>query len=244
MKENTVSHYTLIVKRHFLLYNIKNVLLVVLMQEIILRQSSPEIMLLCQRDKRLGKLISAIGDLTYTIPDDDYAFMIHEIIEQMLSVKAGRAIYGRFVDLCDGTVSPDRVSALTDDQIKGIGTSRPKVRCIREFTDYVSAGCFDKTQFLSMSDSEIIESLTRVRGIGNWTAKMYLIFVMNRKNVLPFEDRAFLQVFSWLYNTQNCQPDVVQKKCKKWRPYSSYAARYFYRALDMGMTNEEFHLYK
>ena len=95
-----------------------------------------------------------------------------------------------------------------------------------------------------MTDSEIMKSLTSIKGIGNWTAKMYLIFVLNRPDILPVEDVAFLQAYQWLYKTDDRTPKSVQKKCNKWKPYSSIAARYLYRALDGGLTKEEFHLYK
>lgn len=83
-----------------------------------------------------------------------------------------------------------------------------------------------------------------MRSIGLWTAKMYLIFVLNRQNVLPVEDVAFLQSYKWMYKTDDISKNSVMKKCKKWSPYSSIAARYLYRALDIGLTKSEFHLYK
>lgn len=95
-----------------------------------------------------------------------------------------------------------------------------------------------------MSDQEIIRELTSIKGIGIWTAKMYLIFVLDRPNVLPYEDGAFLQAYRWAYKTDNLSPDAIKKKCKKWSPYSSIAARYLYRALDTGLTKDEFHLHK
>lgn len=63
-------------------------------------------------------------------------------------------------------------------------------------------------------------------------------------SVLPYEDGAFLQSYRWLYKTDDCSPTSIKKKCSKWRPYSSTAARYMYRALDMGLTKKEFHLFK
>ena len=95
-----------------------------------------------------------------------------------------------------------------------------------------------------MDDPDVIKMLTSIKGIGNWSAKMYLIFALNRQDILPFEDMAFLQTYQWMYKTSDCKPASVSAKCKKWRPYSSIAARYMYRALDMGLTKEEFHLYK
>lgn len=73
---------------------------------------------------------------------------------------------------------------------------------------------------------------------------MYLIFVLDRPDVLPTTDVAFLQVYKWLYKTNDCSKQSVIKKCKKWTPYSSTAARYFYRILDSGYTKEKFHLFK
>ena len=96
----------------------------------------------------------------------------------------------------------------------------------------------------NLSDQEIITQLTRFHGIGNWTAKMFLLFVLDRPDILPVEDGAFLQTYRWMYKTSDCSEKSVNKKCKKWKPYSSIASRYFYKALHMGLTKEEFHLFK
>jgi DNA-3-methyladenine glycosylase II len=89
--------------------------------------------------------------------------------------------------------------------------------------------------FSALSDTEIIRQLTSLRGIGTWSAKMYLIFVLNRLDVLPYEDGAFLQVYKWLYATEDVKPAAIIERCEPWKPYSSLAARYLYRALDAGM---------
>lgn len=91
---------------------------------------------------------------------------------------------------------------------------------------------------------DVIKKLTSVRGIGNWTAKMYLLFVLGRQDILPYEDGAFLQSYRWMYRTDECATQAVLKRCKKWKPYSSIASQYLYRALDMGLTKTEFHLNK
>ena len=95
-----------------------------------------------------------------------------------------------------------------------------------------------------MDDKQAIKELTKISGVGNWTAKMFLIFVLNRSDILPYEDVAFLQGYGWLYKTNDFSKASVEKKCKKWKPYSSIAARYMYKALDGGHTKEEFHLFK
>lgn len=214
-------------------------------QIITLSSDMPEIQYLCKKDKRLAKLISVIGPITYTPYDKDpYSFMVHEIIEQMLSVKAGQRIYLRLKEICGGCVCPLRISNLTDDEIKSTGTSNAKVSYIRNITDYAERGLLDIERMQQLSDKDIIRELTDIRGIGTWTAKMYLMFVLNRPNILPYEDGAFLQVYRWLYKTDICDRDSVIHRCKKWRPYASIASRFFYRALDCGLTKDEFHLFK
>lgn len=216
------------------------------MSEIItLNSESLPIQHLLRKDKRLAKVISMVGDISYEPHSDDpYSFLIHEIIEQMMSIKAGQKIYSRLENLCGGNVAPDTISKLTDEQIRSTGTSNAKVSYIRNVTDAVNTGQLDFNALSAVSDEEVIKTLTSLRGLGTWTAKMYLLFVLNRQDVLPYEDGAFLQSYRWLYKTDDCSPSSIKKKCSKWRPYSSTAARYMYRALDMGLTKKEFHLFK
>lgn len=215
-------------------------------ETVTLNLDSSEIVYLCSRDKRLAKVITTIGPITYTKRDDtdSYAFLVHEIIEQMLSIKAGQRIYSRLNELCDGNICPQVISKLSVEQIRGIGTSAAKAEYIINLTSYVLSGKLDLAGLRNEPDSTVIKKLTAIRGIGTWTAKMYLLFVLNRPDILPYEDGAFLQSYRWMYKTNDCNPNVVISKCKKWSPYSSIAARYLYRALDCGLTKEEFHLYK
>lgn len=211
---------------------------------ILLNDESDEIKYLCSKDKRLAKLISIIGPISYSTYKDPYVFIVHEIIEQMLSIKAATKIFERLENLCEGNISPATINSLTDEQIKSIGTSNSKVSFIRAVTNAVETKELDFSVLPTLSDKEAFSALTKVRGIGKWTAKMYLMFVLNRQDVLPAEDAAFLQAYKWLYKRDNDSKEEIEKRCKKWKPYSSIASRYLYRALDSGLTKEEFHLYK
>lgn len=213
-------------------------------KEILLDYDSEPIKYLCKNDKRLAKLISMIGPLSYSVCDEYYTFLIHEIIEQMLSVKAAQRIYERLIEVCDGEITPQKISSLMDVEIKSIGTSNAKVQYIRNVTEAVETKKINFSSFYEKTDSEIIKELTSIKGIGNWTAKMYLIFVLNRNDVLPIEDVAFLQSYSWLYKTNDTAKQTIEKKCHNWKPYSSIASRYLYRALDMGLTKQKFNLFK
>lgn len=215
------------------------------MHEIItLNADSRPIQYLSSKDKRLAKVISTIGDISYTRHDDPYVFLIHEIIEQMLSVKAANAIFERLQILCGGYITAEKIADLSDADIKTIGTANSKIKYIRSVTNTALQDPSFFTELESLSDAEVYTRLRSLHGIGSWTAKMYLLFVLDRQDVLPYEDVAFLQSYKWLYKTDNCSPASIQKRCKKWKPYSSIASRYMYRALDTGLTKEEFHLYK
>lgn len=213
---------------------------------VMLNQDTPEIQYLCSRDKRLAKVISMVGSISYVHQDnvDGYAFLVHEIIEQMLSVKAASKIYSRLEELCLGNICPEAIATLSTDELRSTGTSSAKAEYIQNVTSAVQSDKLRLSDLCAMDDSEVIRQLTAIRGIGSWTAKMYLLFVLHRPDILPFEDGAFLQSYRWMYKTTDCSPAAIIKKCKKWRPYSSIAARYLYEALDLGYTKNSFHLYK
>lgn len=216
------------------------------MSELItLDMDSPSIQHLRKRCKRMAKIIDVIGPITYSLKEyDAYTHLVFNIIGQMLSNKVADILSDRMCSLCDGTITPQKVDLLSDEQIKGIGISNAKTRYIRDVTNKVLSGELVFSKFPEMSDQEIIKELTSIKGIGDWTAKMYLIFALDRQDILPYEDGAFLQAYKWAYKTDDLSPASIEKKCQKWKPYSSIAARYLYRALDEGLTKEEFHLYK
>ena len=212
--------------------------------EIVLNCESDSIQFLAKRDKRLAKVISEIGDIAYTTHSDSYHFLVGQVINQMLSNKAADVIHSRLVRLCNGNLTTESISLLSDLEIRAVGISQSKIGYIRAITQAVANGQLNFSTFQEKSDAEVIKELTGIRGIGKWTAKMYLIFVLDRPDVLPFEDVAFQQSYKWLYKTEDVSRVAIENKCKKWKPYSSIASRNFYRALDAGMTKEEFHLYK
>lgn len=204
---------------------------------------TPSVQYLCEKDRRLGKVIRMVGPITYEPhTDNPFPFLIHEIIEQMLSVKAGDKMFGRLETLCKGQVTPESIDSLSVEDVRSTGASTAKAKYMKHAASAVLAGTLDFSRFPTMTDEAALAELVRLPGIGSWTAKMYLIFVLDRQDILPFEDVAFLQSYKWLYKTQDASKASVEKRCRKWKPYSSIAARFLYRALDKGFTKEPFHL--
>ena len=208
-----------------------------------LNKQHPAVQYLCKKDKRLAKLIDMVGEIEYRTQPDCFARLVRSIINQMLSNKAAHTIGGRVAALCSGSITPENLLKLDREQLRGAGLSYTKADNILGIAKAATDGILDFSNFPNMTDEEVMKELTRLRGIGTWSAKMYLIFTLNRMDILPYEDVAFLQTYAWLYKTKDLQPASIIKRCKKWKPYSSIAARYFYYALDMGLTKKEFHLY-
>lgn len=202
---------------------------------------SPELLYLRKSDEKLDFAIQLVGDLEYTIHDDPFVHFMDTIIGQMLSNKVGDIISERFYNICDKSITPEVVCKLSIEDLRSIGLSRDKSGYLLSFANFINDNptYFDEIQ--KLSDEELLASLQKHRGIGGWSSKMYAIFVLDRKDILPYEDGAFLQSIKWLYNIEekNRNHPLIKKMCSKWSPYSSLAARYLYRVLDMGFVKRD-----
>ena len=198
--------------------------------------ASAEVRHLCKADKRLAVVIEEYGNLECQLHSDHFRAFIETIINQMLSNKVADVITKRLEQLCDGDISCAKLLSLDFEQIRSVGLSRMKAEYIVGFAKIVrdNPGFFEELERLP--EQEVLARLTAIRGIGSWSAKMYLIFSLNRLDILPYEDGAFLQAYKWLYQTEDISKKSITDRCKVWKPYSSIAARYLYHALDSGMT--------
>lgn len=193
-----------------------------------------------KKDKRLAVIIDKIGDIECSCHEDPFSFVVEEIVGQMLSNKVADVICARLYALCNGEITPDSLLPVTISDLRSIGISNAKSEYILLFSDAVRSGRINLDMLPGLSDAEVMKELMSLRGVGSWTAKMYLIFVLRREDVLPFEDGAFMQSYKWLYGKDKPTKDEIIARGKRWSPYASIAARYLYRALDMGFTKERF----
>lgn len=191
------------------------------------------------RDERLAKVIEHIGDLklsTYNSSNDSFLFLTREIVGQMISASVKKAILSRLDDLCHKNITAETICGLTIEQLRNIGLSKAKSIYILNLADIVLKEEIDFDGLRGLSDDKVLETLMSIKGIGSWTSKMYLLFFLQREDILPYEDGAFLQAYKWLYNTNAIKPESIKRKCKRWKPYTSIGAKYMYRALDTGLT--------
>lgn len=192
--------------------------------------------LLLRRDPILASLIRQHGPcgLAQAQRADHFSALVRAIAGQQLSTKAAATIYARLLTLIPGGVpTPEHLAGLTDEQLRGAGMSRQKSASLRDLSEKVLSGLVDLEALSTMSDEDVITSLVRVRGIGRWSAEMFLIFRLHRPDVLPVGDLGILTAVQRAYGLRKRPtPDRLRKLGDAWKPYRSIACWYLWRSLD------------
>ncbi len=191
--------------------------------------------LLLRRDPVLAALIKKHGacGLAAAQRADPFSALVRAITGQQLSTKAATTIYGRLAALMPGGVTPTSLSTLTDEQMRACGMSRQKIAYFRDLSAKVLSGVVALDSLESMTDDEVIASLTQVKGIGRWSAEMFLMFRLHRPDVLPVDDLGIVNAVKNVYRLRKRPTaDRIRKIGEAWRPYRSVASWYLWRSLD------------
>ena len=165
---------------------------------------------------------------------DAYGALLRSIVGQQLSTKAASTIYGRMLELFDGHApSPKQLLAADPDAIRAAGLSRPKIAYLRDLAQHVEDGELELDRLDELSDEKIIEELTAVKGIGDWSAHMFLMFHLGRPDVLPVGDQGIRNAIKIQYRLRKI-PDAkrMEKIARPWRPYRTLACLYLWSSLD------------
>ena len=165
---------------------------------------------------------------------DPFQALVHAIISQQLSSKAAATIERRFDALfLPGPPTPDRTALLTDAQLRACGLSGQKLRYIRDLCRHVADGSLPLHGLETLGDEAVIDALTRVNGIGRWTAEMFLMFRLHRPDVLPVGDLGIVKAVQRAYRLRKApSPARLTKIGEPWRPYRSIACWYLWASLD------------
>ena len=192
---------------------------------------------LCASDPVLSRLIARVGSYELTLSSDWTLFqhLVHSVVFQQISKKAGLAIQSRLWDLFDGAPTPAAVLASTEDTLRGVGLSRSKVATIQRLaSSHVDGAVPGRTSIDAMTDDAIISLLTAHRGIGPWTAQMVLIFHLGRPDVLPVTDLGVRRGFKIAYELESLPTTAeLLEYGMRWRPWRSVASWYLWRANDL-----------
>jgi DNA-3-methyladenine glycosylase II len=187
---------------------------------------------LMRRDRRLAAVIKALGPCGYGRRPGGFATLFHAILRQQLSGKAAATIAARLGALC-GSVTPETVAALDDASFATAGVSRQKRDYLRGLATAALAAPELFTGLERLSDEAAIEALTAVKGIGRWTAEMYLMFSLGRLDVLPLGDVSIRAAIAEIYGIpRETKAAKLIELAEPWRPFRSVACWYFYAHLD------------
>lgn len=169
-----------------------------------------------------------------TYRDPTFEMLARAIVFQQLSTKAARTIYGRLEEAAAGRLTPEAIRNMSIGDMQRAGFSRQKLSYIRDLAEHALSGKVDFAKLPAMSDDEVIAALTDIKGIGVWTAHMFLLFSLRRPNILPVGDLGVRMAIQKAYKKRKLPtPKQIEQIAKGWHPYCSYAAWYLWRSLEL-----------
>jgi DNA-3-methyladenine glycosylase II len=190
-------------------------------------------------DEVMRRLIDEHGPLDEAArrrgrPTDPYGALLRSIVGQQLSTKAARTIYERMTALFDGHApTPQQLLDADPDAIRAAGLSRPKIAYLRSLAEHVLSGELELDRLHELSDEEVAREITAVKGLGQWTADMFLIFHLGRPDVLPVGDLGVRRAVEREYGLETLpSAEELERLAERWRPYRSLASLYLWQSLD------------
>jgi len=194
---------------------------------------------LAGRDEKLDVLFRLVGDVAFEPRGRPFESLVLAVIGQQLSTKAARTIEKRVRDLCGGgEITPDSILSLEFSRLREAGVSAAKITCMLDLARKVKDGQIDLETLDALENRQIIDLLTQVKGIGRWTAEMFLIFSLGRPNVLSAGDFGLKRAVKWLYQMEDrSDGKYVEQHGDRWDPYQSVVSLYLWKAIDLGFAD-------
>ena len=190
---------------------------------------------LLKRDKKMWVLINEFGRPDFSPKQDYFQSLLRSIVFQQLSGKAAQTIYERFENLIpeSSNLSPNEVLKLNKEEMRKAGLSFQKIDYVRNLADYFENKSLQKKDVEEMTDEEISKELIKIKGIGQWTVDMFLMFTLNRADILPYKDLGIQKGIMKILNMKNLPSKKEMENCsRKWRPYRTIACWYLWRIAD------------
>ena len=187
---------------------------------------------LMKRDRVMRKLIPQFGDMQLMGRGDPFMTLARSIVGQQISVKAAESVWQRFLLACT-KCTPEHVVKAGKEGLCGCGLSKRKTEYILDLANHFKSGQVHANKWDEMSDEEVIADLTQIRGIGRWTAEMFLIFNLLRSDVLPLDDLGLLKGISTCYfSGEPVSRSDAREVAENWGPWRTVATWYIWRSLD------------
>ncbi len=192
-----------------------------------------EISYLSKNDKKLGKLIERTGPLECKVSEDLFDSLAGYIATQQISNRAAETVSMRITQKF-GTVTPEKIALLSDEEIKSVGISMKKAQYIKGLSEAVLSGRLDIEGLAELPDEDVVSQLTSIRGIGDWTAEMFLIFSLGRPDIVSYKDFAIRKGMLLLYGLKDLDWDTFGKYRKRYSPYGTTASLYLWHLYENG----------
>ena len=186
-----------------------------------------EISYLSAKDKRLGQAIQQIGHIEREVEPDLFSAIAHHIIGQQVSTAAQATVWRRLLNTV-GTVSADSMTELGRDRLQQLGMTYKKADYILDLAERIKSGTLDLDRLWNLSDDVVIKELTKLKGVGVWTAEMILTFCMQHPDVVSFGDLAILRGMRMLYRHQQIDKAGFERYRKRYSPYGTVASLYLW----------------
>jgi DNA-3-methyladenine glycosylase II len=184
-----------------------------------------------REDPVMAELVDRHGAVELSPADDEFARLCRSIIDQQLSTASADAVRGRVFGLFDGSPTPEAVLAADRDLLREAGLSRTKTDYLKNAAGAFRARDLTREGLADHSDEEVVAELTRITGVGDWTARMYLVFALGREDVLALGDLGIRRGIQQLYGDgAEMTREEMRAVAEPWRPYRSYAMQYLWRA--------------
>jgi DNA-3-methyladenine glycosylase II len=185
-------------------------------------------------DPVLRAIIERVGPFRMEYGTPEFHSLAEAIVYQQLNGKAAITIFKRFAALAGEPLTPEGILKLSDEQLRRVGLSKQKSAYLKDLAAKTAAGLLDFSRLPEMSDDEVIGHLTQVKGIGVWTAHMFLMFTLKRPDVLPTGDYGVQAAMKKHYRKRKLpKPKDMEKIARAWSPYRSVACWYLWRSLDI-----------
>src|SRR5215813_7896739 len=185
-------------------------------------------------DPVLAAIIEKVGPCRLQFAPATFHRLAEAILYQQLNGKAAATIFNRFTDAAGDPLTPEGILKLTDAEMRAVGLSKQKTSYLRDLSEKTKAGLLEWERLPDLTEKEVIEHLTQVKGVGVWTAHMFLMFSLRRPDILPTGDYGIQAAIKKHYKKRKGpKPVVMEKIAKPWAPYRSVACWYLWRSLDV-----------
>ena len=188
---------------------------------------------LMKHDRILKKIIPKYGPGFLITRGDSFTTLARSIVGQQISVAAAQSVWNKVLLVVNQKISPKQILALTVEDLRAAGLSGRKVEYIRDLAEHFDSGRLHADQWQGMEDEAIIKELSEIRGIGRWTAEMFLIFNMVRPNILPLDDVGLIKAISLNYfSGEPVSRHEAREVAANWAPWQTVATWYMWRSID------------